>query len=184
MRRMSRRAAAVAAAGTGALALALGLSGAAGAEQARGGGDVATLKAKLVDEELVFAGADEVESGAKLRVVSRTDPEEVGPHTFSLVRKSELPESREEMNRCFRGDNVCARIAKAHRFEPPDTINRPSVDRGKEGWDKRFGEVGDSFYTEKRGGEETRRVRVDAGGRLWFLCAIHPEMQQKVKVTD
>lgn len=185
MRRISRRGTALVAAVAGGLALALALGGAAGAEQARGGGgNVATVKAKISDRELVFAGADEVEAGAKLRFVNRTDPEDVGPHTFSLVRKSEVPETREQQRKCFRGDNVCARIAQAHRFEPPDTINRPSVDRGEEGWDKRFGKSGDSFYTEKRGGEETRRVRVREGGRMWFICAVHPEMQQKVKVAD
>jgi hypothetical protein len=164
-------------------AMAIGVVGQAGAGEPKGGGP-ATVKATLDGRKLAFTGADEVREGGRLVFVNRTDPEQVGPHTFSLVRKSEVPQTGKQRRRCFRGDNVCARIAQAHRFEPPGTINRPDVDRGAEGWDKRFGRSGDTYYTEKRGDAEGREVAVDGGGNLWFMCAVHPEMVRRVHVTD
>lgn len=184
MRGTSRKAFA-GALGTVALAgmLAVGVGGSQGAPAERADGP-ATVKAAIDGRDLVFKGADEVEAGARLAFVNRTNPDDVGPHTFSLVRKSEIPETGKQRRRCFAGDNVCARIAQAHRFEPPATINRPDVDRGEEGWDKRFGRSGDSYYSDRRGDSTARKVKVEAGGNLWFLCAVHPEMVQRVQVTE
>ena len=184
MRETSRKAlagtlGAVALAGT----LLAGTGGSVGAPADRAAGP-ATVKAAIDGRKLVFDGTDEVKEGARLVFVNRTNPDDVGPHTFSLVRKSEIPQTGKQRRRCFRGDNVCARIAQAHRFEPPATINRPDVDRGEEGWDKRFGRSGDTYYTEQRGDAESRKVEVEAGGNLWFLCAVHPEMVKRIHVTD
>lgn len=187
MRGISRRTIAGAVA-TLAVAGAVGGATVAGADQARGGGgggNPATVSAELDGRELFFDGADEVKSGSRLRFVNNTRPRQVGPHTFSLVQKDELPDTRKQQRRCFRGDNVCNRIAVAHRVNfQTGEVNRPVVDRGEEGWDKRFGRSGDSFVSEEKGDKHTRKVRVDAGGTLWFLCAIHPEMQTKVDVVD
>ena len=166
--------------------LAVGLTGSAGAEQARGGGgeQSAVIKAKLDGRDLFFDGPSVVERNAALKVVNKTDPREVGPHTFSLVRKSELPETRKEQRDCSRLEDVCKRIAKAHRFEPPFTINRPDVDRGLVGWDKRFGRRGDTWFTQSKGDSERRKVSAPIGRTLWYMCAIHPDMQGRIRVID
>ena len=166
--------------------LVAGFAGAAGAEQARGGGSdgPATVRAQIKDGRLDFFGAREVTEDARLRFINRTSPRQVGPHTFSLVRRSELPRTGREMRRCGRGDNVCARIAQAHRVNfATGEIRRPVVDPGRPGWGTPFGRIGDSYATERRGDTHTRRVRPDAGEYMYFLCAVHPDMQKRVLVT-
>lgn len=166
-------------------ALVVGIGGAS-AEQARGGGggNPVTIAADVQGGKLVFDGPSQVREGARLRVVNRTSPRRVGPHTFSLVRQGELPETNRQERRCFAGDNVCARIARAHRVDfQTGEVARPSVERGENGWDRRFGRTGDSFFTETKDEKHTRRVAAKAGERLWFMCAIHPDMQKRVNVV-
>lgn len=162
--------------------LAVGFAGVASAEQARGGGP-ATISAVIQGGELQFSGATQVREGRRLRVENRTRAQRIGPHTFSLVKASEVPKTRREQRRCFRGDNVCVRIAIAHEFDfQTGEVSKPVVERGKPGWDKAFGRRGDSFYSETRGETHTRRVSADAGTRLHFICAVHPDMHAAVKV--
>ena len=186
MRGISRRTIAGAVA-TLAVAGGVGGAGVAGADQARGGGgggNPATVSAELDGRELFFDGAAEVESGSRLRFVNNTRPRQVGPHSFSLVRRSELPRTGREMRRCGRGDNVCARIAQAHRVNfATGEIRRPVVDPGRPGWGTPFGRIGDSYATERRGDTHTRRVKTDAQEYMYFLCAVHPDMQKRVLVT-
>ncbi len=38
--------------------------------------------------------------GVDLQIVNKTDPNKIGPHTFTLVAKSELPRGRDELKKC------------------------------------------------------------------------------------
>jgi plastocyanin len=65
-------------------------------------------------------------------------------------------------------------------------IHKPKVDVGKTGWDKSFGKTGDSWFTgeKRKGTKNTRKVSAAVGTTLYFMCAVHPGMQGKIKVVE
>jgi hypothetical protein len=144
-----------------------------------------TIKAVQKGKKLKFAGPSKVEKGAKIKVLATTNPRKVGPHTFSLVKPSALPEGKAELKDCGKNlGGVCGKIAKAHKVNLKNgKVGKPSVDVGKKGWDKSFGKKGDSYVAETKGATQTRVVKAKAGSKLTFFCAVHPEMQKTVKVT-
>ena len=97
------------------------------------------------------------------------------PHTFSIVRRSQVPRTARQAERC----TVCQALGVAHGIpangQGPPTI--PLVDRDRKG----FNQAGDSIVFGPR---ETTRVKITAktGQTLNFLCAIHPWMLGKVAV--
>lgn len=171
--------------GIGVAALAaVGLTGAsaqAGGERAT---ETATINIVLEGKDMFFDGPGRIEAGTKLEIVNLTDPQEVGPHTFSLVKRSALPETKEEVKGCEKKlEGACGKIFKAHKvnFEK-ETVGKLNVDAGGKGWDTSFGKKGDSWFTFAEDESETRKLTADAGKKLWYLCAIHPFMQGKITV--
>lgn len=133
-----------------------------------------------------FTGPATVEAGQELKIVNKTAPDQVGPHTFTLIKKGDIPTSRKEMKACENLDpkSVCSDIATAHEFDPQTFhINKPDVDVGKTGWDKSFGNTGDSWYTETEGEKTSREVSAKPGTTLHYFCVVHPFMVGKVKVV-
>ena len=134
-----------------------------------------------------FTGSSTVASGQALRVRNLSDPRKIGPHTFTLVAANALPRSRKAMRDCFRPGKICMVGAIAHEFdEKTEKVNRPLVEAGLPGWDRRFSrtsKTGDSWYTEEQGQEFEQPVSARPGTVLRFLCIIHPEMQGKIRVT-
>lgn len=132
-----------------------------------------------------FDGPETILAGSELQILNKTDPQEIGPHIFSLIEKPALPKGKEELKRCAKIKGVCKDIAVAHEVNF-DTfeVGQPIVERGETGWDQSFdGETqeGDSWYTETEGEAHSRQVTAGAGN-LWFLCVVHPDMQGKIKV--
>ena len=153
--------------------------------------DVAVIKAKanLEEKRLFFKAPATVEDGQKLKIVNRTDAKEVGPHTFSLVKSGFLPETKGDMKACFKS-GICGQIAKWHEIEfskdsEDFTVNRPKVRVGKKGWNKLGDDdtKGDSVFLEDKGDSFAQKVNANVGKDLYFICAIHPDMQGKVTVT-
>jgi hypothetical protein len=124
-----------------------------------------------------------VRSGGTLKIVNTVATE--GPHTFSVVKKSQLPRTAAQVNNC----KICQKIAQEHGVTDPNDPNAqpqfqyvengvgqntpPNVDR-----------PGDSGVTgQGRKGESiTLPVTAKKGTTLYFMCAIHPWMQAKVIV--
>ena len=169
----------VAVAGAGAI------SAAPTSAQYSGGPKPITIRAVMKGKQPVYTGPNKVQRGAKLTVLNETNPRKIGPHTFSLVKRSLLPDTAREQKKCGRElSGVCGRIAKAHRVDLETfEVRRPKVEVGKKGWDKQFGRTGDSWYTETEDAKHTRRVTAKVGTRLTFFCAVHPNMQKKVRVV-
>jgi plastocyanin len=146
----------------------------------------ATITMEKNGRELFFEGPRTVAEDAKLKVENLTNPNRVGPHTFSLIKKRALPEGNREFRKC--GDfelKVCANIVEAHQVDLKTfEVGKPIV--GGKTWNKSFSNraKGDSWYTEKKGNKDTRRVTAAAGSKLFYFCLIHPEMQGKIKVTE
>jgi plastocyanin len=119
----------------------------------------------------------EVKSGGTIKVVNTAADE--GPHTFTVVKKSDLPTSF----RC----PICDKLFKAHGADPNSQgppkfqflengvgqATAPNVDR-----------PGDSGITGqgKKGESITLKVTARKGTTLTFMCIIHPWMQAKVLV--
>ena len=100
-------------------------------------------------------------------------------HTFSLVKKGQIPGTMRQMENCF-GKGPCDDLAVAHGAINPDTGEEqepttPLVNVGAPG----FNQPGDSILMRPGG-----KVKVDVTGAkdLYYLCAIHPWMLGKVDV--
>ena len=122
-----------------------------------------------------------IKSGGTLHVVNNKANE--GPHTFSVVKKSDLPTTAAAINSC----KICQQLGKAHGADPNSDAppkfqylengvgqdTAPSVDR-----------AGDSGVTGsgKPGESIDLKVTAKAGTTLYFMCLIHPWMQGKVVV--
>jgi plastocyanin len=118
-----------------------------------------------------------VKSGGTITVVNTAADE--GPHTFTVVRKKDLPKSFN----CA----ICDKLGQAHGADPNSDAppkfqylengvgqdTAPSVDR-----------PGDSGVTGsgKRGEKISFKVTAKKGSQLYFMCLIHPWMQAKVQV--
>jgi hypothetical protein len=143
---------------------------------------------ELAKGKLKFSGPESVFVGEKLEIVNKTNPKQVGPHTFSLVTKGSLPKTRKAMNGCFAPKKICLAIAQWHGFNPKtERISKNIVKVGPAGWStmgNATGKKGDSWYTEKKGATFSQAVTAAAGTTLHYICAVHPEMQGEVEVKE
>ena len=110
-----------------------------------------------------------VARGGRIVLVDKTKQ----PHSFSLVKKSEVPRTARGVDACFeRGP--CGRLAVEHGAINPDTGEEqepttPLVNVGKAG----FNQPGDSVLIPPDG---RTTVRVTSAQALYYICAIHPWM--------
>lgn len=172
--------------------LAVGLigGGIADAHHLARGANTAKIKMVLKRKDLSFRGPKTVRQGQELQIVNNTSPRKVGPHTFSLVQKRLLPSIRKNElktgTNCFtRG--VCGEIAFSHEYDPStNRVGKPVVEVGTRGWDRHFvlnKRFGDSWYTDEKHTRNTRKVSAQPGTTLFYICAVHPWMQGKIKVV-
>jgi plastocyanin len=118
-----------------------------------------------------------IKSGGTLTIVNKTDQ----PHSFSLVKRSQLPRNMAQMEGCF-GPGPCDELAVAHGAVDPETGEErdptiPLVNVGKEGFDR----PGDSVVFGPNS-KTTVKITAKKGTKLYYLCAIHPWMQGKLDV--
>jgi len=122
-----------------------------------------------------------VRSGGTLHVVNDAPGE--GPHTFTVVKKKDLPKTVKQTFNC----EICNKLGAAHGADPNSDAppkfqylengvgqnTPPNVDR-----------PGDSGVTGpgKKGESIDLHVTAKAGKTLHFMCLIHPWMQAKVIV--
>jgi plastocyanin len=123
-----------------------------------------------------------VKSGGTLHVVNTVATE--GPHTFSVVKKSQLPRTAGQVNNC----RICQTIAQEHGVNPNDENAPPQFQYVENGTGQNtppnVDRPGDSGVTGpgKKGESITLKVTAKKGTTLYFMCAIHPWMQAKVIV--
>lgn len=97
------------------------------------------------------------------------------PHTFSVVKTSDLPKTTRQMETC----KICQTLGKAHQAPqngdgPPA---KPVLDVGATGIDQ----AGDSVFLTP--GKTTKlKISAKKGTTLRFMCAIHPWMQGTLRV--
>jgi hypothetical protein len=137
---------------------------------------------------LHFVFPKTIVAGEELTIENTTNPKKVGPHTFTLVTESEIPQTKKERKVCFTPGHICKAVAGWHgvKGEGPPTKNPAKA--GKPGWDTEgsLKKNGDSWFTgEKPNTSFTAPVSVDTSKgpqTLTFMCVIHPWMQGSIEV--
>ena len=117
-----------------------------------------------------------IKKGGTITLVDRTK----APHSFSVVKKRQVPRSAAGVDACF-GKGPCDDLALAHGAINPDTGEEqdpttPLVNVGKAG----FNQPGDSVLIPPGG---KAKVKVTGSQDLYYICAIHPWMQGKIDVV-
>lgn len=118
-----------------------------------------------------------VRSGGTVKVVNTVNDE--GPHTFTIVRRTDLPSSFN----C----KVCDKLGKAHGADP-ESDAPPKFPYLEDGVGQKTApdvdKPGDSGVTGSGKKNESISFRVTApkGSTLSFMCIIHPWMQATLKV--
>jgi len=146
----------------------------------------ATITMQFEKGKFFFSGAKQVRAGSKLRIRNNTEPQKGGPHTFSLVNRKLVPKTEDEMKACGRDfKGICGEIVDWHEVDlQSGEVGRNPVEVGKEGWNRQgnLKRIGDSWVAEKENQSLSREVSAPEGRTLHFFCAIHPEMQGKIRV--
>jgi plastocyanin len=111
-----------------------------------------------------------VKKGGTITLVDKTK----APHSFSLVKKSQVPRRAAAVDACFE-KGPCGKLAVEHGAVNPQTGEEqdpttPRVNVGKDG----FNQPGDSVLIPPGG---KTKVKVTSGQGLYYICAIHPWMQ-------
>lgn len=122
-----------------------------------------------------------VKSGGTVKFKLTADQE--GPHTLSIVRAKDLPQTAKQVNNCA----VCNKLGQAHGADP-NTEGPPRFLYLEDGVGSNtpphLNKVGDSaFSTFNKGGVVSLPVTAKAGRTLHFMCLIHPQMQAELKVV-
>jgi len=163
----------VATAALGVSALGVGAAGAATKNRIDIKGGTSMTPGESITDDQHFTPSDlEVKSGATVKLVNKAKTED--PHTISLVKKSDLPKTASQAFNCA----ACNAILGSH--EPNDQTGEPGkpvVDVGQPGYDQ----PGDSTFVPPKG-KISFKVTAKKGSTLYYLCAIHPWMQGKIKV--
>jgi plastocyanin len=119
-----------------------------------------------------------IQTGGKVTLIDKSK----APHSWSVVKAGQVPKNARQTEACF-GKGPCDEIAVAHGAINPDTgedqePTTPLVNVGKDG----FNTPGDSVLIPP-GRKTSVKVTAPAGSTLNMICAIHPWMQNKVKVV-
>ena len=141
---------------------------------------------ELTKGKLKFVGPESVTAGDQLEIVNKTNPKQVGPHTFSLVTKGSLPKTPKARKGCFAPKHICLSVAIWHGFNPKtERISKNPAKAGAAGWSTMGSTTkkGDSWFTEKKGETFSQEVTAAADTTLYYMCAVHPWMQGNVKVV-
>lgn len=147
-----------------------------------------TVLMKISKGKLAFVAPTTIIAGEELTVRNQTNPKQVGPHTLSLVTKGSLPKTAKARQRCFTPNHICKEIADWHGVKGNGPVKENPAEAGADGWDTlgSLSKEGDSWFTgEKAGTSFSAPVSVDTSAgpsRIYFICAIHAEMQGSINV--
>lgn len=150
-------------------------------------GRTVTITVAEAGGKLKFLGPATVAEGDTLEVVNKTNPQKVGPVTFSLVRPGHLPKARRAQARCFTPGHICWSIAEWQGVGGDGLPTVNPAEAGLPGWDTPGTNMspGDSWYSgTKPGASFSQEVTAAAPTRLWFMDAIHPFLRGTIKVVS
>ena len=169
-------------------ALALVLTGGGPAAASTSGKNATVIKMERKGKDLFFSGPATVEAGTNLKIKNKTNPAQVGPHTFSLVAPKVLPTKKKQIKACEKKlKGICGSVVKWHDVDlQTGQIGENPVEVGKQGWDRQgnLKRKGDSWVAERKGATFSRKVTAKPGKTLHFFCAVHPFMQGEIEVVE
>ena len=132
----------------------------------------------IQDAQSFFPGTLTVKSGTTVKLINKSQGG--APHSLSLLKRSALPKTGDEIMSC----PACGPLIAAHEADPSTgAVGKPLVDVGAPGFDT-MGDTttaGDSVFLPPKG-KVTFKVTAKKGSTLTFFCAIHPWMQGTIKV--
>jgi hypothetical protein len=172
----------------GILAVAAAIPALASGESAQSSATANTVFIKDGKGGLRFEAPKTIVAGEELTVLNKTNPHQVGPHTFSLVTKGSLPKTPKARQLCFTPKHICMSIAKWHGVKGNGPVKVNPVETGLAGWDTlgSLTKTGDSWFTgEKPKTSIVQPVSAETSAgptRIYFMCAIHPWMQGSINV--
>jgi hypothetical protein len=175
----------------GALAV-VGIGGSASAtsQSAKANPGVTKITAEFdrSDKRIFFDGPATVPAGDQLKIKNNTNPRAIGPHTFSLVRQKDLPEGKKRLKACAKKlKGICGAIVKWHDVNvQTGEVGENPVEVGKNGWDQKgsLKRKGDSVVLDRGRGQSYKApVTAPVGKTLYYICAVHPDMQGKLTVV-
>jgi hypothetical protein len=145
---------------------------------------VPTVYIKGSGPKLFFEAPKTIVLGEDLRVLNKTNPHQVGPHTFSLVTKGSLPKTAKQRQLCFTPHHICKAIAAWHGVKGNGPVKVNPAEAGAEGWDTEgsLTEEGDSWFTGSKPGTSITQQVTAEPGRIYFMCAVHPWMHGSINV--
>jgi hypothetical protein len=126
-----------------------------------------------------------VAHGGTLHIVANKLGE--GPHTFTVVRKKDLPTTNKAINNCLAPGHICLKLAIAHGADP-SSQGPPKfqfLENGKgQNTPPNVDRPGDSAAIGFTPAQKAVDLKVTAkkGTTLHFMCLVHPWMQATVKV--
>ena len=82
---------------------------------------------------LRFEAPKTIVAGEDLTVLNQTNPQQVGPHTFSLVTKGSLPKTPKARQTCFTPKHICMAIAKWHGVKGNGPVTKNPAKAGADG---------------------------------------------------
>jgi hypothetical protein len=147
-----------------------------------------TVLIKQEGKTLKFVAPKTIIAGEDLTITNKTNAKKVGPHTFSLVTESELPQTKKERKLCFTPKHICKAIAAWHGVKGNGPPTKNPAEAGKDGWDTEgsLTKKGDSWFTgQKPNATYTAPVSVDTSKgpvTIHFICAVHPWMHGSIEV--
>ena len=117
--------------------------GAAGGAAASAPADKAgatVIKMERDGKKLFFDYPDTVVAGTDLKIKNKTNPRQVGPHTFSLVREQDIPTKPKKIKACSKKlKGICGAIVLWHDVNlQTGEIGENPVEVGKQGWVSRY----------------------------------------------
>lgn len=137
---------------------------------------------------LHFEAPKTIVAGEDLTILNTTNPKKVGPHTFSMVQKSQIPKTAKQRQICFTAGHICRAIAGWHGVKGNGPVKVNPVEVGTPGWSTMgsLTEKGDSWFTgEKLGATIEQPVSADVTAgptTIYFMCAVHPWMHGSIEV--
>jgi hypothetical protein len=114
-----------------------------------------------------------IRSGGTVTLDNRSDE----PHTFSLVRASQVPSTLKKAGKCFDTTGVCTQLANAHGNSDNGPPPNPLLNQGAPGFDV----PGDSIFFAPKSKTKIQ-ITAKRGAKLHFICILHPQMQAVLAV--
>jgi plastocyanin len=160
------------------VAVAMGAGGAKGPKKAtiRAMGKESFKANKFFKQTFHYHGDKvPIASGGTVTIVDKIGQD----HTFSLVKRSDLPKTIRAANSCYDPpSSPCINILNAHGGSDNGPPTNPVVNVGGAGFDQ----AGDSVVVPAKSKNTKVQITAKAGTKLYFLCAIHPQMQGEIDV--